>query len=169
MNLKLNFQISIPVLLDKYGGNTSWIDIKPHFMTQDFYLSINVLDPTENIWKYNAVSFDLSNENMKNGSYSLDLDEDITLFTVYAEFNLKPRSKYSTLVNNVESKWAFGGIFISKEILSIDHDLSFSGSMENGDLWNAELVYGGRLEEFRYMKRDRPFHEKYFLLNTHIV
>jgi hypothetical protein len=49
MNLKLNFQLSIPHNLDIYGGNISLIDIKPHFMTQDFYLSISVLAPSENV------------------------------------------------------------------------------------------------------------------------
>ena len=50
MNLILNFQISIPHNLDINGSNISFIDIKPHFMTQDFYLSISVLSPTENVW-----------------------------------------------------------------------------------------------------------------------
>ena len=76
MNLKLNFQISIPHNLDIYGGNISLIDIKPHFMTQDFYLSISVLAPSENVWKYDQVSFDLSNQNLKKGNCSLDFNED---------------------------------------------------------------------------------------------
>ena len=57
MNLKLNFQISIPHNLNIIGHNISLIDIKPHFMTQDFYLSISAMAPNENIWKYDQVSF----------------------------------------------------------------------------------------------------------------
>jgi len=71
MNLK--FQLSIPHNLDIYGDNISLIDIKPHFMTQDFYLSISALAPNENIWKYDQVSSFLSNENLKKGNHLLDI------------------------------------------------------------------------------------------------
>ena len=121
MNLKLNFQISIPHNLDIYGDNISLIDIKSHFMTQDFYLSISVLAPSENVRKYDQVSFDLSNENLKKGNYSLDFNEDTAVFTIDAVFILKPKSKYTSLVKNPDTKWAFGGIFITKGISSFEH------------------------------------------------
>ena len=76
MNLKLNFQISIPHNLDIYGGNVSLIDIKPHFMTKDFKLSISALLEVDDIWKYDDINFSLSNENLKSGNCSLDFNED---------------------------------------------------------------------------------------------
>lgn len=158
MNLKLNFQISIPHNLDIYGGNISLIDIKTHFMTQDFYLSISVLAPSENVWKYDQVSFDLSNENFKKGNCSLDFNEDTALFTIDAVFILKPKSKYTSLVNNPDTKWAFGGIYISKGISSFEHDLSLT----------AEVVSGGSIEEFFYKRLEKSFQSKYHLLNTEV-
>ena len=174
MNIKLNFQISIPHNLDIYGGNISLIDIKRHFMTQDFYLSISVLAPSENVRKYDQVSFDLSNENLKKGNYSLDFNEAIAVFTIDAVFILKPKSKYTSLVKNPDTKWALEGISISKEISSFEHDLSLSC---NNALYNAEVVSGGSIEEFSYEKRwklsngeegGKSFHPRYHLLNTEV-
>ena len=168
MNLILNFQISIPHNLDINGSNISFIDIKPHFMTQDFYLSISVLSPTENVWKYDQVSFDLSNENLKKGNCSLDFNEDAALFTIDAVFIIKPKSKYTSLVKNAETKWAFGEIFISKEISSFEHDLSLTCNNVKSPLYNAEVFSGGSIEEFSYEKREKHFQSKYHLLNTEV-
>ena len=171
MNLKLNFQISIPHNLDIYGGNISLIDIKPHFMTQDFYLSISVLAPSENVWKYDQVSFDLSNENLKKGNCSLDFNEDTALFTIDAVFILKPKSKYTSLVNNPDTKWAFSGIRISTELSSSQNVLSFGSNL-------CEVVTGGSVEEFSYEQRwksangeegGRTNHIRYQLLNTEVI
>jgi len=41
VKVKLNFQISIPNNIDINGANISLINIKPHFMTQEFYLSFD--------------------------------------------------------------------------------------------------------------------------------
>ncbi len=166
VKVKLNFQISIPNHIDINGANISLINIKPHFMTQEFYLSIDALSPTENVWKYDNVSFDLSNENLKKGHCSLDLNEDVALFTIDAEFNIKPRSKYTSLVKNSETKWAFGGIFISKSISSFEHDLILTCNNAKSPLYNAQVVSGGSVEEFSYEKRERTFQSKYHLLNT---
>ena len=168
MNLKLNFQLSIPHNLDIYGGNISLIDIKPHFMTQDFYLSISVLAPSENVRKYDQVSFDLSNENLKKGNYSLDFNEDTALFTIDAVFILKPKSKYTSLVKNLDTKWAFGGIYISKGISSFEHDLSLTCNNVKSPLYNAEVVSGGSIEEFSYERLEKLFQSKYHLLNTEV-
>ena len=168
MNLKLNFQLSIPHNLDIYGGNISLIDIKTHFMTQDFYLSISVLAPSENVWKYDQVSFDLSNENLKKGNYSLDFNENTALFTIDAVFILKPKSKYTSLVKNLDTKWAFGGIYISKGISSFEHDLSLTCNNVKSPLYNAEVVSGGSIEEFSYERLEKLFQSKYHLLNTEV-
>jgi hypothetical protein len=168
MNLKLNFQLSIPHNLDIYGGNISLIDIKTHFMTQDFYLSISVLAPSENVWKYDQVSFDLSNENLKKGNCSLDFNEATALFTIDAVFILKPKSKYTSLVNNPDTKWAFGGIYISKGISSFEHDLSLTCNNVKSPLYNAEVVSGGSIEEFSYERLEKLFQSKYHLLNTEV-
>ena len=171
MNLKLNFQISIPHNLDIYGGNISLIDIKPHFMTQDFYLSISVLAPSENVRKYDQVSFDLSNENLKKGNCSLDFNADTALFTIDAIFTLKPKSKYTSLVNNPATKWSFSRINISSE-LSPSKRTIFIGS----DL--CEVVTGGSIEDFSYEQRwisangeegGRTNHIRYQLLNTEVI
>ena len=168
MNLKLKFQISIPHNLDIYGGNISLIDIKRHFMTQDFYLSISVLAPSENVRKYDQVSFDLSNENLKKGNYSLDFNEAIAVFTIDAVFILKPKSKYTSLVKNPDTKWAFGGIFITKGISSFEHDLSLTCNNVKSPLYNAEVVSGGSIEEFSYKRLEKTFQSKYHLLNTEV-
>jgi len=168
MNLKLNFQLSIPHNLDIYGGNISLIDIKTHFMTQDFYLSISVLAPSENVRKYDQVSFDLSNQNLKKGNCSLDFNEDTALFTIDAVFILKPKSKYTSLVNNPDTKWAFGGIYISKGISSFEHDLSLTCNNVKSPLYNAEVVSGGSIEEFSYERLEKLFQSKYHLLNTEV-
>ena len=171
MNLKLNFQLSIPHNLDIYGGNISLIDIKPHFMTQDFYLSISVLAPSENVWKYDQVSFDLSNQNLKKGNCSLDFNEDTALFTIDAVFIIEPKSKYKSLVNNPDTKWAFSGINISTELSSSLHVLCFDSDL-------CEVVSGGSIEEFSYEKRwklpsgeegGRTYHIRYQLLNTEVT
>ena len=171
MNLKLNFQLSIPHNLDIYGGNISLIDIKPHFMTQDFYLSISVLAPSENVWKYDQVSFDLSNQNLKKGNCSLDFNEDTALFTIDAVFILKPKSKYTSLVNNPATKWRFSRINISSELSSSKRAI-FIGS----DL--CEVVTGGSIEDFSYEQRwisangeegGRTNHIRYQLLNTEVI
>tara|TARA_X000000950_G_scaffold240726_1_gene293955 strand:+ start:486 stop:995 length:510 start_codon:yes stop_codon:yes gene_type:complete len=166
MNLKLKFQLSTPINLDMADQIISLVDIKPHFMTQEFYLSIDALSPTENVRKYDNVSFDLSNENLKKGDCSLDLNEDVALFTIDAEFNIKPRSNYTSLVKNSETKWAFGGIFISKSISSFEHDLILTCNNVKSPLYNAQVVSGGSVEEFSYEKRERTFQSKYHLLNT---
>ena len=168
MNLILDFQISIPHNLAINDSNISFIDIKPHFMTQDFYLSISALSPTENVWKYDQVSFDLSNENLKKGNCSLDFSEDAALFTIDAVFIIKPKSKYTSLVKNPETKWAFGEIFISKEISSFKHDLSLTCNNVKSPLYNAEVISGGSIEEFSYEKREKHFQSKYHLLNTEV-
>ena len=171
MNLKLNFQLSIPHNLDIYGGNISLIDIKTHFMTQDFYLSISVLAPSENVRKYDQVSFDLSNENLKKGNCSLDFNEDTALFTIDAIFTLKPKSKYTSLVNKPATKWRFSGIDISSELSSSLHALSFGSDL-------CEVVTGGSIEEFSYEQRwisangeegGRTNHIRYQLLNTEVI
>jgi len=171
MNIKLNFQISIPHNLDIYGGNISLIDIKRHFMTQDFYLSISVLAPSENVRKYDQVSFDLSNENLKKGNYSLDFNEAIAVFTIDAVFILKPKLKYTSLVNNPDTKWAFSSISISSELTSSLHTLSLDSDL-------CEVVSGGSIEEFSYEQRwklpngeegGRTNHIRYQLLNTEVI
>ena len=168
MNLKLNFQISIPHNLDIYGGNISLIDIKPHFMTQDFHLSISVLAPSENVRKYDQVSFDLSNQNLKKGNCSLDFNEATAVFTIDAIFIIKPKSKYLSLVKNPDTKWAFGGIYISKKISSFEHDLSLDCNVVKSVLYNAKVIYGGSIEEFSYERQEKLFHSKYHLLNTEV-
>ena len=55
MNLKLNFQISTPINLDMVGQIISLVDIKPHFMTKDFKLSISALLEVDEIWKYDSI------------------------------------------------------------------------------------------------------------------
>jgi hypothetical protein len=137
-------------------------------MTQDFYLSISVLAPSENVWKYDQVSFDLSNENLKKGNCSLDFNEDTALFTIDAVFILKPKSKYISLVNNPDTKWAFGGIYISKGISSFEHDLSLTCNNVKSPLYNAEVVSGGSIEEFSYERQEKLFQSKYHLLNTEV-
>lgn len=43
MNLKFNFQLSIPHNLRVRDRNISLIDMKRHFMSQDFNLSVSAL------------------------------------------------------------------------------------------------------------------------------
>ena len=168
MNLKLNFQISIPHNLDIYGDNISLIDIKPHFMTQDFHLSISALSETEKMRKYDQVSFDLSNDNLKKGNCSLDFNEATAVFTIDAIFIIKPKSKYLSLVENPDTKWAFGGIYISKKISSFEHDLSLDCNVVKSVLYNAKVIYGGSIEEFSYERQEKLFHSKYHLLNAKV-
>ena len=168
MNLKLNFQISIPHNLDIYGDNISLIDIKSHFMTQDFHLSISALSETEKMRKYDQVSFDLSDDNLKKGNCSLDFNEATAVFTIDAIFIIKPKSKYLSLVKNPDTKWAFGGIYISKGISSFEHDLSLTCNNVKSPLYNAEVVSGGSIEEFSYERLEKLFQSKYHLLNTEV-
>ena len=79
MNLKLNFQISTLINLDMAGQIISLVDIKPHFMTKDFKLSISALLEVDDIWKYDDINFSLSNENLKSGNCSLDFNEDTAI------------------------------------------------------------------------------------------
>ena len=168
MNLKLNFQISTPINLDMAGQIISLVDIKPHFMTKDFKLSISALLEVDEIWKYDSIDFHLSNENLKKGNCSLDFNADTALFTIDAVFILKPKSKYTSLVNNPDTKWAFGGIYISKGISSFEHDLSLTCNNVKSPLYNAEVVSGGSIEEFSYNRLEKSFQSKYHLLNTEV-
>jgi len=158
----------MPNNIDINGADISLINIKSHFMSQDFHLSISVLSPSEMVWKYDGVRFDLSNENLKKGNCSLDCNEDVTLLTIDAEFILKPRSKYMSLVKNPETKWAFGGLFISKKISSFEHDLRLKCNNTKSPLYTAQVVSGGSIEEFSYEKREKYFQSKYLLLNTEV-
>lgn len=168
MNLKLNFQISTPINLDMAGQIISLVDIKPHFMTKDFKLSISALLEVDEIWKYDDINFHLSNENLKKGNCSLDFNADNALFTIDAVFILKPKSKYTSLVNNPDTKWAFGGIYISMGISSFEHDLSLTCNNVKSPLYNAEVVSGGSIEEFSYERLEKLFQSKYHLLNTEV-
>lgn len=76
MNLKFVFQLSIPHNLRLRDRNISLIDMKRHFMSQDFNLSVSALQETERVWKYDRISFDLSNENLNNGDCSIDFNEE---------------------------------------------------------------------------------------------
>jgi hypothetical protein len=171
MNLKLNFQISTPHNLDINDGIISLVDIKPHFMTKDFNIEISALLEVEDMWKYDQINFRLSNENLKNGNCSLDFNADTAVFTIDAVFILKPKSKYTSLVNNPDTKWAFSGISISKQLSSSLHELSL-----NSDL--CEVVSGGSIEEFSYEQRwklpngeegGKTNHIRYQLLNTEVT
>ena len=168
MNLKLNFQLSTPINLDMVGQIISLVDIKPHFMTKDFKLSISALLEVDEIWKYDSIDFSLSNENLKKGNCSLDFNADTALFTIDAVFTLKPKSKYTSLVNNPDTKWAFGGISISKGISSFEHDLSLNCNNVKSPLYNAEVVSGGSIEEFSYERLEKLFQSKYHLLTTEV-
>ena len=168
MNLKLNFQISTLHNLDVYGDNISLIDIKSHFMTQDFHLSISALSETEKMRKYDQVSFDLSDDNLKKGNCSLDFNEATAVFTIDAIFIIKPKSKYLSLVKNPDTKWAFGGIYISKKISSFEHDLSLYCNVVKSVLYNAKVIYGGSIEEFSYERQEKLFQSKYHLLNAKV-
>ena len=168
MNLKLNFQISTLHNLDVYGDNISLIDIKSHFMTQDFHLSISALSETEKMRKYDQVSFDLSDDNLKKGNCSLDFNEATAVFTIDAIFIIKPKSKYLSLVKNPDTKWAFGGIYISKKISSFEHDLSLDCNVVKSVLYNAKVIYGGGIEEFSYERQEKLFQSKYHLLNAKV-
>ena len=168
MNLKLNFQISTLHNFDIYGDNISLIDIKSHFMTQDFHLSISALSETEKMRKYDQVSFDLSNDNLKKGNCSLDFNEATAAFTIDAIFIIKPKSKYLSLVKNPDTKWAFGGIYISKKISSFEHDLSLDCNAVKSVLFNAKVIYGGSIEEFSYERQEKLFQSKYHLLNAKV-
>ena len=171
MNLKLNFQLSTPINLDMVGQIISLVDIKPHFMTKDFKLSISALLEVDEIWKYDDINFHLSNENLKKGNCSLDFNTDTALFTIDAIFTLKPKSKYTSLVNNPATKWSFSRINISSE-LSPSKRTIFIGS----DL--CEVVTGGSIEDFSYEQRwisangeegGRTNHIRYQLLNTEVI
>ena len=171
MNLKLNFQLSTPINLDMVGQIISLVDIKPHFMTKDFKLSISALLEVDEIWKYDSIDFSLSNENLKKGNCSLDFNEDTALFTIDAIFTLKPKSKYTSLVNKPATKWRFSGIDISSELSSSLHALSFGSDL-------CEVVTGGSIEEFSYEQRwisangeegGRTNHIRYQLLNTEVI
>ena len=85
-------------------------------MTQAFHLSISALSETEEMRKYDQVSFELSNDNLKKGNCSLDFNEATAVFTIDAIFIIKPKSKYLSLVKNPDTKWAFGGVYISKSL-----------------------------------------------------
>ena len=76
---------------DIIGHNISLIDIKPHFMTQDFHLKIYALSETEIVGRYDNVSLFLSNENLKKGNCSLDFNEATAVFTIDAVFMLKSK------------------------------------------------------------------------------
>jgi hypothetical protein len=171
MNLKLNFQLSTPINLDMADQIISLVDIKPHFMTKDFTLSISALLEVDDIWKYDGINFSLSNENLKSGNCSLDFNADTAVFTIDAVFTLKPKSKYTSLVNNPDTKWAFSGISISTELSSSLHALRFDSDL-------CEVVSGGSIEEFSYEKRwklpsgeegGRTYHLRYQLLNTEVT
>jgi hypothetical protein len=171
MNLKLNFQISTPINLDMAGQIISLVDIKPHFMTKDFKLSISALLEVDEIWKYDDINFHLSNENLKKGNCSLDFNADTAVFTIDAVFTLKPKSKYTSLVNNPDTKWAFSGISISTELSSSLHALHFDSDL-------CEVVTGGSIEDFSYEQRwisangeegGRTNHIRYQLLNTEVI
>ena len=180
MNLKLNFQISIPHNLDIIGHNISLIDIKPHFMTQDFHLKIDALSETEIVGRYGNVSFFLSNENLKKGNCSLDFNEATAVFTIDAVFMLKSKSKYTSLVKNSDTKWAFGGIYIAKGISSFGHDISVSPERFD-DLTapnNFSIIFGGSIKQFSYEirlklsngeEKVKTFHPRYHLLNTEVI
>ena len=168
VKVKLNSKISLPGAFNTDGDIISLSSIKSHFMTNDFYLKIHALNPNEHVWKYDNIGFVLSEETLKKGNCTIDFNEDEALFTIDAEFILTPRSKYISLVKDPITKWAFGGVFISKNISSFQHDISLDGSMKNGRLWDAKVVFGGRIEEFSYEKKGRPFQEKFFLLNTEV-
>ena len=137
-------------------------------MTQDFHLSISALSETEKMRKYDQVSFDLSNDNLKKGNCSLDFNEATAVFTIDAIFIIKPKSKYLSLVKNPDTKWAFGGVYISKGISSFEHDLSLTCNNVKSPLYNAEVVSGGSIEEFSYKRLEKSFQSKYHLLNTEV-
>ena len=180
MNLKLKFQLSTPINLEIAGNPLradlpdqiiSLVDIKPHFMTKDFKLSISALLEVDDIWKYDGINFSLSNENLKSGNCSLDFNADTALFTIDAIFTLNPKSKYTSLVNNPNTKWAFSGISISTKLSSSLHVLSFGSDL-------CEVVTGGSIEEFSYEQRwklpngeegGRTNHIRYQLLNTEVI
>ena len=168
MNLKFNFQLSIPHNLRVRDRNISLIDIKSHFMTQDFHLSISALSETEKMRKYDQVSFDLSDDNLKKGNCSLNFNEATAVFTIDAIFIIKPKSKYLSLVKNPDTKWAFGGIYISKKISSFEHDLSLDCNVVKSVLYNAKVIYGGSIEEFSYERQEKLFQSKYHLLNAKV-
>ena len=171
MNLKLNFQLSTPINLDINDQIISLVDIKPHFMTKDFELSISALLEVDDIWKYDGINFRLSNENLMNGNCSLDFNGDTAVFTIDAVFILKPKLKYTSLVNNPDTKWAFSSISISSELTSSLHTLSLDSDL-------CEVVSGGSIEEFSYEQRwklpngeegGRTNHIRYQLLNTEVI
>jgi hypothetical protein len=119
----------------------------------------------------------LSNENLKKGNCSLDFNEATAVFTIDAVFMLKVKSKFTSLVKNPDTKWAFGGIYISKGISSFGHDISVSPDRFD-DLTapnNFSIIFGVSIKQFSYERRlklsngeekVKTFHPRYHLLNT---
>ncbi len=171
MNVKFDFQLSIPHKLRVRDRNISLIDMKRHFMSQDFNLSVSALQETERVWKYDRISFDLSNENLNKGDCSVDFNEETALFTIDAVFTFKSKSKFRALVGDPNTKWVFGGIYISKNLSSFEHDISIGPELFDDLITpnNFNIVYGGDIMEFSYVKLEKTFSTKYYLLNTEII
>ena len=171
MNLKFVFQLAIPHNLRLRDRNISLIDMKRHFMSQDFNLSVSALQETERVWKYDRISFDLSNENLINGDCSIDFNDETALFTIDAVFTFKSKSKFRALVGDPNTKWVFGGIYISKNLSSFEHDISIGPELFDDMVSpnNFNFVYGGKIMEISYVKLEKTFCTKYYLLDTEII
>lgn len=171
MNLKFNFSLSMPHNLRVRDRSISLIDMKRHFMSQDFNLSVSALQETERVWKYDRINFDLSNENLFKGDCTVDCNEETALFTVDAVFTFKSKMKFRALVGDPNTKWVFSGIYISKNLYSFEHDISIGPELFDDLIApnNFNIVYGGNIMEFSYVKRDKTFCTKYYLLDTEII
>lgn len=171
MNLKFNFQLSLPHNLRVRERNISLIDMKSHFMSQDFNLSVSALQETERVWKYDRISFDLSNKNLNKGDCYVDFNEETALFTIDAVFTFKPKSKFRALIGDPNTKWVFGGIYISNNLSPFEHDISIGPELFDDLISpnNFNIERGGKIMEFSYVRLEKTFSTKYYLLDTEII
>lgn len=166
VKIKLKSKISSPIDFEINGESYSLKDFKSHFMTDDFCIHISALQPTDNPWKYNGIEFKLSNDLLIEGDYNLDFSQDRAIISIDAEFKLSPKSRFLSIVKNPNTKWAFSGFDISKEISPLNYQILLSGSNEH--LKASQVLSGGSILNVSYEKNNRVFETKHHVLDVKV-
>lgn len=158
---KVQFKVSLPNEFEADEKKYLFSSITESFPSDNYYPQIKMLLPEEDSKsRYRNVSFNLSPDNLKDGTLLLSIENNRAIIECDASFNLSVKSQFEDDFNNSETKWSFNGVYINHSILESEYDAIPDGDTE------GELISGKGIEEFSYEARVGTVNVKLLLIDV---
>ena len=158
---KVQFKVSLPDEFEVDEKKYFFSSITESFPSDKYYPEIKMLIPEEGSKsRYRNVSFNLSPDNLKDGTLLLSIENNRAIIECDASFNISVKSLFEDDFNNPDTKWSFNGVYIHHSILGTEYDASPDGDTE------GELISGKGIEEFSYEARFGTVNVKLLLIHV---